>query len=155
MPAHYRVRLTSDQRHELTTLTRRGEAKARTITRARVLLLADRGLRDREIATAVGVHERTVIRLRRRFVEDGLADTLVERPRPGAAPKLTGTQQAHLVALACSDPPSGQTKWTMQVLAERLVELAVVDSISAETVRRTLKKTISSPGARSSGACPR
>ena len=120
-----------------------------------MLLLADRGLRDTEIASAVGVHERTVIRLRRRFVEDGLAGTLAERPRPGAQPKLDRAREAYLVALACSDPPSGRTTWTMHLLAERLVELAVVTSISEETVRRTLKKTPSSRGRSSSGASRR
>jgi|SRR6185437_10786264 len=155
MPAKYRVRLTSAERDALRRLTRRGLASVRSVTRARVLLLADRGLRDTEIASAVGVHERTVIRLRRRFVEDGLAGTLAERPRPGAQPKLDRAREAYLVALACSDPPSGRTTWTMHLLAERLVELAVVTSISEETVRRTLKKTPSSRGRSSSGASRR
>ncbi len=155
MPAMYRVQLTPEERRDLTTMTRRGEAKVRTIQRARVLLLADRGLRDPEIATAVGVHERTVIRLRRRAVEAGVTAALVDRPRPGAAAKLSGPQEARLVALACSDPPAGRTTWTMQLLADRLVELAVVGSISDETVRRTLKKTNSSPGRSSNGVFPR
>lgn len=152
MPAKYRVHLTSEQRDGLRQLTRRGHASVRAVTRARVLLLADRGLRDTEIAAAVGVHERTVIRLRRRFVEAGLAATLDERPRPGAQPKLAGAREAYLVALACSDPPSGRATWTMQLLADRLVELAVVASISDETVRRALKKTPSSRGRSNSGA---
>lgn len=154
MPALYRVRLTPAERQRLHTLTRRGEAQARTIARARVLLLADRGLRDTEIAAAVGLHERTILRLRRRYAEEGLKATLSDRPRSGAAPKLAGTQQAHLVALACSAPPAGRTSWTMQLLADRLVELNVVEAISDETVRRTLKKTTSSPGRSSSGASP-
>lgn len=141
MPALYRVRLTPEQRQHLTTLTRRGQAGARTIARARILLLADRGLRDAEIATAVGVHPRTVVRIRRRAVEDGVNAALHDRPRPGGRPTLAPDQAAYLVALACSDPPVGRTTWTMQLLAERLVELEVVERISDETVRRTLKKT--------------
>ena len=154
MPAVYRVRLTAEERQDLTTVTRRGQAPARTIARARVLLLADRGLRDAEIATAVGVSERTVIRLRRRAAEEGVAAALVDRPRPGGAATLSGPQEAHLVAVACSTPPAGGRVWTMQLLADRLVELEVVESISDETVRRVLKKTISSPGASRCGAFP-
>lgn len=141
MPALYRVRLTPEERQELRSLTRRGVAPVREVRRARVLLLADQGQSDVQIAAAVEFHERTIIRLRRRFVEGGVAAALHDRPRPGAQPKLDASGAAHLVALACSDPPAGATCWTMQLLADRLVELAVVDSISDETVRRTLKKT--------------
>jgi transposase len=152
MPALYRVRLSAAERQDLSVLTRRGTTSARTIMRARALLLADRGLRDPEIATAVGCDPRSVQRWRRRAVEQGVPAAIREHPRPGAARKLTGSQEARLIALACSDPPAGRTTWTMQLLADRLVELAVVDSISDETVRRTLKKTSSSRGAHSSGA---
>lgn len=155
MPAHYRVRLSAADRDQLTALTRRGTHPARTLTRARALLLADRGLRDSEIATALGVHARTIQRLRRRTWEVGVAAALHDRPRPGGTPKLDGAQEAVLVALACSDPPLGRSQWTMQLLAERLLELEVVESISDETVRRTLKKTSSSRGASNSGASPR
>jgi transposase len=125
----------------LTSLTRRGTHPARTITRARALLLAERGLRDGEIATALGVHARTITRLRRRAIEAGVLAALHDRPRPGGQPKLDGQQEALLVALACSEPPTGRSQWSMQLLAERLVELEVVEAISDETVRRTLKKT--------------
>jgi putative transposase len=155
MPPRYRIRLSASERRELTALTRRGTHAARTLTRARALLLADRGLRDGEIATALGVAARTITRLRRRAIEDGVMAALHDRPRPGGTPKLDGPQEAFLVALACSDPPLGRSQWTMQLLAERLVELEVVDTISDETVRRTLKKTISSRGANSSGVFPR
>lgn len=155
MPALYRVHLTPEERQSLRSLTRRGVAPAREVRRARVLLLADQGTADAAIAAAVDLHERTIIRLRRRFVAEGVAAVLHDRPRPGAQPKLDGAQQAHLVALACSDPPTGQAHWTMQLLADKLVELEVVASISDETVRRVLKKTTSSPGANSNGVSPR
>jgi transposase len=125
------------------------------LTRARALLLSNRRLSDAEVATALELSTRTVQRLRRRACTEGVAAALVDRPRPGGAPKLDGPQEAMLVALACSDPPTGRSHWTMQLLAERLVELQVVESISDETVRRTLKKTSSSPGRNSSGVCPR
>jgi transposase len=155
MPALYRVHLTADERQALTQLTRRGQAPARENARARVLLLADRGLRDPEIADAVGLDPRTVQRLRRRWSEAGVTATLHDRPRPGGQRTLAGPQEAHLVALACSAPPAGRVTWTMQLLADRLIELGVVESISDETVRRTLKKTISSPGSASSGVFQR
>jgi len=155
MPALYRVRLSAPDRQTLTALTRRGNASVRTVTRARTLLLADQGLADTQIAATVGVHARTVQRIRRRWAEAGVDAALHDRPRPGAARALTAKQEAHLLALACSTPPAGRTTWTMQLLAERLVELAVVGSISDETVRRTVKKAISSPGSASSGVFPR
>jgi transposase len=95
-----------------------------------------------------------VERIRQRFVEDGLEAALSERPRPGGQRKLAGTQEAFLIALACSTPPEGRTCWTMQLLADRLVELQVVEAISDETVRRTLKKTSSSRGRRRPGVFP-
>jgi transposase len=152
MPALYRVQLTPEERADLTSLTRRGEANARVIARARALLLADRGVRDPDIATATGLSARTVQRTRRRAVEESVHDALFDRPRPGAPPLLDGLQEAYLVGLTCSDPPEGHACWTMRLLADRLVELEVVDSISAETVRRTLKKTSSSRGRSSTGA---
>lgn len=155
MPRRYRVRLTPTERTTLRALTRSGTTSARKLYRARALLLADRNLRDTEIAIAVGLHERSIVRLRRRAVEEGVEAALVDRPRPGGQPKLDGRQEARLVALACSDPPEGRTHWTMQVLADRLVELEEVEAISDETVRRTLKKTISSPGRNSSGVSQR
>jgi transposase len=151
----YRVHLTPQERADLTALTRRGAASARQIARARTLLLADRGLRDTEIATATGQSARTVQRTRRRAVEAGVHAAVSDRPRPGGRPVLDGPQEAVLVALACTDPPAGRSTWTMQLLANQLVELAVVDTISDETVRRTLKKTSSSPGRSSTGASPR
>lgn len=152
MPALYRIRLTGAERTALTTLTRQGTRHARVITRAHALLLADGGRRDAEIAQILGISARTVQRVRRRAVERGALAAIQDRPRPGGRPKLDGHQQAYLVALACSDPPAGRAHWTMQLLATRMVDLNVVASLSDETVRRTLKKTTSSPGNGSSGA---
>jgi transposase len=142
MRARYRVRLSETERQELTTLTRRGHHSARRLTRARILLLADGGASDRAIAAALQVDRRTCVRIRRRAVTEGVEAALAERPRPGARPKLDARQAAHLIALACAEPPTGRATWTMQLLADRLVELELVESISDETVRRTLKKTI-------------
>jgi transposase len=154
MNKRYIVDLTADERTDLLALVGKGMAPARKLTRARILLLADEGKTDEEIADALHVHRVTVERTRRRFVEGGAERALNEQSRPGGRPKLDGRQEAMLVALACSQAPEGRSRWTLQLLADRLVELAVVDGISDETVRRTLKKTRSSPGARSSGASP-
>ena len=141
MNKRYIVDLTEDERAELLALLNTGVAPARRLTRARILLLADEGGTDRVIVAAHHVHPATVERTRRRCVEGGPAAALVDKPRPGGRPKLGGKGEAHLVALACSAPPEGRARWTMQLLADRLVELALVDAISDETVRRTLKKT--------------
>ncbi len=155
MGKKYIVELTQEERSRLRELTRKGECKARRLKRALVLLSADEGKVDREIAAEVRVHEVTIERLRRRFVEEGLEAALSEKPRPGKAPKLDGHQEAMLVALACSDPPGGRAKWTMQLLADRLVEMTELGSISDETVRVALKKGGVSPGSASGGASPR
>lgn len=137
----HRVRLSEEERTTLIALTRRGETHARRLIRAQVLLLADRGSTDRAISDALNVHPRTCQRLRQRACQDGVLAALDDRPRPGAARLLDETQEAHLIALACSDPPVGRETWTMQLLADRLVELQIVEAISDETVRRALKQT--------------
>lgn len=143
----YRVSLTPEQRAELRTLVGSGVAPARTLTRARVLLKADHGeggpgWSDAAIAGALDVHAGTVQRIRRQFVAEGLAATL-ERKRPDRVyeRRLDGRQEAHLVALACAEPPAGQARWSLRLLADELVRLEVVEAVSHETVRRTLKKT--------------
>ncbi len=151
----YVVGLSEQDRRELSGLARGGECKARKLKRALVLLAADDGKSDRVIAGEVRVHAVTIERIRKRFVEEGLEAALSERLRPGKAPKLDGHQRAHLVAIACSDPPVGRTKWTMQLLPDRLVELEVVGDISDETVRVALKKGGVSPGSASAGASRR
>ena len=147
------VALTDEERGQLESLTRRGVASARRLRRARALLLSATGLPDRRVAEGVGCCVATVANLRRRFAAEGLG-AIDERPRPGAAPKLDGKATATLVGLAGTTPPAGRAAWTMQLLADRLVELGQVDAVSDETVRRALKKTTSSPGRRSSGAWP-
>jgi transposase len=140
MAKRYKVTLSDDEQQELLTLIRKGVHRARTLARARILLAAAEGATDRDIAARLQVGIATVERTRKRFVEGGLTWALNEAPRPGAKRKLDGKQEAYLVALACSSPPDGRQRWTLQLLADRLVKLAVVDTISDETVRRTLKK---------------
>ena len=154
MAKKYIINLAEDERAQLLALTKRGKVSARRLSRAHILLQADTGLSDDAIAQALHIGTATVERIRKRFVEDGLEAALSERPRPGGQRKLAGTQEAFLIALACSTPPEGRTCWTMQLLADRLVELQVVEAISDETVRRTLKKTSSSRGRRRPGVFP-
>src|SRR5918997_1127948 len=137
MRKRFIVDLTHEELASLAGLLRKGVAPARKLTRARILLLANDGGSDQAIAAALHVHPATVERTRRRFVEGGAERALNEQSRPGGRPKLDGKQEAMLVALACSQAPEGRSRWTLQLLADRLVELAVVDSISDETVRRT------------------
>ena len=140
MNKKYVVELSDEEREALRALTSRGTIGVRRYKRARALLAADAGETDAVIAAKVGVHPASLERLRKRCVEEGLAAALAERPRPGARRVLDGRQEAHLVALACTTPPGGRKRWTMRLLADRLVELRVVERISDETVRRTLKK---------------
>ena len=154
----YRVSLTADERAELEALTRKGTGAAQRLARARILLKADQGpdgpaWPDERVADALDVAVRTVGNVRQRFVEGGLAGALARKPqcRPSKARLLDGRAEARLVALACSEPPAGRTHWTLQLLADRLVELRVVEAISADTVGRAMKKTRSSRGRSSSG----
>lgn len=148
----YRVKLTSEERADLQELLSKGKAAARTLTHARILLKADEGaagprLSDEEIAAAVEVNRSTVERVRMRCVEEGVEAALRPRPSRQVHPrKLDGVQEAHLVALACSPAPNGRDRWSLRLLADKLVELEIVDEISHETVRQTLKKTRSSHG---------
>jgi transposase len=146
MAKRYLVDLSDEERATLIGLTRKGKVAARRLKRAQILLAAADGVTDEAIAATVRCSVATVERTRKRLVAGGLDWAWSERPRPGAARKLSGSQEAYLVALACSDPPAGRECWTMQLLADRLVELQVADAISDETVRRLLKKTNSSPG---------
>lgn len=150
MSQHLSVSLTDEQREHLHKLTRTGNAPARVQTRARILLLADRsqGARNthRMIEQALSVGGVTISTICRRFVQEGVDAALYEKPRPGKAPKITGAVEAQLCLLACSDPPEGYARWTMQMLADKLVELRLVESISDSAVCTRLKKTNCSPG---------
>jgi transposase len=139
-PQTYRVELSDKDRVRLLMLTRQGAASAQVIRRAHALLLAKRGAPDHEVAAALHVNRTTVQRTRQRFCTEGLDGALYDRPRPGAEPKLDARGEAFLVALACSEPPKDQERWTMQMLADRLVAAGLVDEISDETVRRRLGK---------------
>jgi len=149
----YLVTLTPDERDHLTGLLSAGKRSALTLARVRILLKADQAdggpaWPDDRIAEALDCGVRTVERVRQRFVERGLEAALGRKPqdRPSRERKLDGRAEARLIALACSEPPDGRAAWTLQLLADKLVELRVVDSVCDETVRRVLKKTRSSRG---------
>ena len=141
MVKKYHVTLTDEERQHLKTMLKKGKMSARRLKRAQILLAANGGQTDEVISATIQVGASTVERTRRKFVEGGVVYALRERPRVGGKRKLTGQDEAILVALACSDPPTGHQSWTMQLLADRLIQMGVVESISDETVRRTLKKT--------------
>ena len=146
MPDKYVVTLTPEERQMLTELTSRGQLSARKMKRAQILQAADKNVLDETIAQTLGVGLSTIHRTRQKFVEGGVDLALKEAPRVGGRKKLDAKAEALLVATACSEPPSGRSKWTMQLLADRMVELQVVESLSDETVRRTLQKNSLSLG---------
>jgi transposase len=141
MRKKYLVTLTEQERASLHDLIKKGTLAARKLARAHILLLADEGRADEAIAAALHVGRATVERIRKRFVEDGFEAALSERARPGKARLLDAKQEAYLIATACSTPPEGQARWSVRLLADEVVRLGVIDTISRETVRRTLKKT--------------
>ena len=141
MPAKkYIVKLEPSEREQLLAITRKGEMGARKMKRAQILLKADEGWKDEDIIKALNTNRSTVERTRKRLVESGLERALNDDPRPGQRPKLDSRAEAHLVALACSEAPGGREHWTLRLLADKLVELGVVESISHETIRQTMKK---------------
>ena len=137
----YIVDLTKEERTQLLDFIKSGKHSARKLNRARILLLADEGKADGEIAEALHTGTASVQRTRQRFVEGNLEGALNERPRPGGQKKLDEKGEAILETLAHSQPPEGRKRWTLQLVADRLVQLKVVDSISYETVRQELKKS--------------
>lgn len=161
MPKIYRITLTTEEREVLLARQRKGSSKAAWYRAASILLLADEtapagSLTDAAIAKAVHATVRTVERIRERAVCEGIDSVLTRKPHSNPRlPLLDGKAEARLIALCCSPPPEGRALWTMQLLADKLIELEIVPAISDESVRRTLKKTLSSPGAKSSGAFPR
>ncbi len=152
MHQQYRVCLSEDDRDYLANLIGVGTSAARRLQHARMLLHADQqptgpGWPDQRIAEAVAVSQPTISRVRKQYVEEGLEAALNRRaPRREYRRTLDGRQEARLIALTCSEPPDGQARWSLRLLADRLVELEVVETISYQTVRTTLKKTNSSPG---------
>jgi len=151
----YLINLTEEERQKLFEMTRKGKLKARQFKRAMILLKADEGLTDPQIVMALNVSRPCVERIRKRFMEHGLDRALNEDPRPGKKRKLDGRGEARLTIIACSKAPAGHKHWTLRLLAGKLVELGVVEDISHETVRRTLKKMTSSPGRNKCGAFPK
>jgi transposase len=137
----YHINLSDEERQSLLEMTRKGKIKARQMKRAMILLKANEGLSDPQIVSALNVSRPCVERIRKRFVLGGLEKALNEDPRPGQRRKLDGRAEATLIATACSQVPEGHEHWTLRLLAGKMVELEVVDTISYETIRRTLKKT--------------
>jgi len=136
----YEVKLTETERQELEALTSRGEVQVRVYKRARILLLADEGLKDAQITERVGVGRTTVGRIRQRYGVEGVG-AVAERPRPGRPHTFDGETRAKITALACSEPPEGRARWDLRLLADKAVELGYVESVSHVTVGEILKKT--------------
>ena len=151
MSKKYRVFLNGKKRSDLKRLVNTGTEKARKLTRARILLLSDESpsgpsKKDKEIMESLGVCARTVAITRQRFTEGDIEGALNEKPRSGRPREFTGRDEAKLTLIACSDPPEGRSRWSVRLLADKMVEMEVVDSISRESVRKYLKKGISSHG---------
>jgi transposase len=155
MNIRYRVELTQDERNELTALLSGGKHASRKLKRAQILLAADAGASDAEIERSVGAGGSTVYRIKRRFVEGGVAAALSEQPRTGAARKLTGKEEALLIATACSGPPAGRKRWTLELLADEIVRLTEHDGLSRETVRRRLAENQLKPWRKDMWCIPR
>lgn len=156
MSKRYIVALNDEEQQYLKTFTTTGKRGARQINHARILLQADAnqasgGCCDSEIHNAIGVSVRTIERVRQRFVEEGLEAAIKQRPGSGRKRKMQGEQEAHLIALRCSEPPVGHARWTLRLLADQMVELGYIDELSHETVRGTLKKMHCSLGAKPAG----
>ena len=155
MNVRYRVELSQAERGELTAMLSKGKRAARKLKRAQILLAADAGRSDEEIARAVAVGGSTVYRTKRRFVEGNLERALSEDPRPGAERKLSGKEEALLVATACANPPKGRARWTLELLADAMVKLTGHESLSGETVRRRLAENGLKPWRKDMWCIPR
>ena len=154
MNVRFRVTLTQYERNELAAMLSGGKQAARKLKRAQILLAADAGVSDEDIALSVGVGGSTVYRTKRRFVEGNLERALSEEVRPGAERKLTGKEEALLVATACSSPPAGRARWTLELLADQMVKLTAHESVSRETVRRRLAENRLKPWRRDMWCIP-
>ena len=148
----FAVRLTPEERNQLEHMVRAGKGSARVINRARILLKTGEGWSAPKVAQALDVAQGTVFNVKRRFAEDGLDGVLKDRSQAHRYRKMDDRAEGHLIALACSPAPEGHEHWNLCLLADRMVELGVVESLSYETVRLHLKKTQSSRGGRNSGA---
>lgn len=149
------IKLSDDEQKQLHALLSKGTVGARVLKRGHIVRLATQGKSDAAIVEALGVGEATIWRTRKRYAEGGLDGALYEKPRPGAARLLDDVGEAAIIALACSQTPNGEARWTLQMLADGIVKLGVVDSISDDTVGRVLKKTRSSRGSTNTGASRR
>lgn len=151
----YRVSLADEERAMLESLVSKGKAAARRIAHARILLLADKGHDDEDIASALEISARTVGRVRKRLVTEGFLAAVDPKPQPPRPDKvkIKGDVEQELIRVACSDPPQGRCHWTLRLLADELVALGLVQGVSTETVRQALKKTTSSRGSSRPGAC--
>jgi transposase len=134
------VHLKDEDREELDQYLRRGKASARSLTRARILLLADEEYSTEEIIDVLKTSRTTVNRIRKRYCQEGLSTAIGEKSRSGRPPKIDGTIEAKTALIACSEPPEGRSAWTLKLIADKLVELEVIDSLSTMSVQRILKK---------------
>lgn len=141
MKKKYIVKLKAKERKELQQLLSKGKTSARKLNRARILLMAHEGQTDQQICESLKIAPATSANIRRRFHQEGFEAALKEKPRSGAPQKFAGKTKAKITALACSKPPEGQSRWTLRLLADRLVELDIVDEISFKSVGNILKKT--------------
>lgn len=142
----HEVHLSAQERKTLLAVVSKGRNKAAVIRRAHILLKTDEGKTDAEISQVLYISEQTVRRTRIRYCEGGLQNALEDKPHPQPEPKLDEEKEAYLIALACSKPPAGRKRWTLKLLAKQLIRDGIVKHIVPETVRLTLKKTVSSPG---------
>jgi transposase len=148
----HQVQLSAEERQELEELTSRGQVQVRVYKRARILLLADAGIKDAEIGKNVGTSGATVARIGKRYQEEKAKGAIAEKPKPGRPSIFEGQTRAKITALACSKPPQGHARWDLRLLADKAVELAYVDAISHVTVGKILKKTSLLRTSRGSGA---
>jgi transposase len=144
--AKHQVRLIEAERKKLIAIVSKGQNKAVVIQRAHILLKVDEGKTDAEISQLLYVSEQTIRRIRLRFAEEGLQAALEDKPHAATGTQLTEKQEARLIALACSEPPAGRTRWTLELLVQELLKDGVVTRVSPETVRLLLKKTNSNLG---------
>jgi putative transposase len=145
------VNLKDEDRAYLNRFISRGKAPARSLTRARILLMADEDRSNKEIAEVLKTTEPTIIQVKKRYCQDGLESAINEKSRSGAPSKIDSTFETRVTLLACSEPPEGRSSWTLQLLADKAVELEAIDSVSAMSIHRILKKVKQSPGRRSDG----